>query len=260
MKIKLLALLLVVGNFATAQPKIADIGFGIKPGDSKGLYSFNFSFNRTEATEAAPGGYLWSANHVLFKDGRLYSKPSFEANLGNVDSSPNNILLALPVQYTIKLGKGQSLFFDVAPSFNASNKLDTGLYYVEAGPKYLIYDTDNNFGYFFLAEALFQSGKRYNVESNDLFNRYVGIVTAKLLLIQNDDKTHRLELASSYKAYAIDGDALAPEKNLHLFSFTTSYKFKNLPIGLNLKYINGYEQPLFKRMEAWTFGIAFYQR
>jgi hypothetical protein len=260
-KIALLTLLLLsIYNLLIGQTKIADLGFGIKPGNEKGIFSFSFSFNRTEATEEDAGGYLWSKNPVLGKHDRVYLKPSAEANLGNVESSPNNILLELPLQYTIKTKPGRSFFFDLAPAFNASNTLDTGLYYIETGPQYLIYNTSNSVGFFVLPEFLFQLGKRYNKTVDNIFYRFTPSLQTSLLLVQNEDKTHRLEITTSIKLFFVDNDKLAPKNSMHLFSGSASYKLKNVPIGFTFKYINGYDQPLFKKLNAFTFGVSFYKK
>ncbi len=260
-KIIILALtILPLSNIVIAQTKIADLGFGIKPGNEKGIFSFNFSFNRTEATEEEAGGYLWSKNKVFGKHDRIYIKPSAEANLGNIESSPNNILLEVPLQYTVKTRPGQSFFYDIAPAFNASNTLDTGLYYIETGPKYLIFNIHSPIGFFILPEFLIQIGKRYNKSVDEVFIRYTPSLKASLLLVQNEDKTHRLEITASIKLFFINNDKLAPKDDMHLFSGSLTYKLKNKLIGFSLKYINGYDQPLFKKMNAFTFGVAFYKK
>jgi hypothetical protein len=78
--------------------------------------------------------------------------------------------------------------------------------------------------------------------------------------VQNEDKTHRLEITASIRFFIVNNDKLTPRNDMHLFMGSISYKLKNKFMGFSLKYISGYDQPLFKKLNAFTFGIAFYKK
>lgn len=251
----ILTSLLILPFCILAQDKLVDLGVGINPQKPGSVFTFDFSFNRTPSEDPKSGSYIWSKPNVFFKDTTdiLAIKPSAEANFGNSQSSQNDFLFEMGFDYSKKIGKTTRLFGELAPAFNSNKNLDTSLYYGNIGFKVLFHNYPSNVPFYIVSGLNFHLGQRIEAPTKDAFYRLVPSIKLSLKLFNE-----RLSLTSEGKVFILSRDELISNGSYGFVSMHANYMI-NKTIGISVKYVNGYDQPTFRKIEAITLGFSIYK-
>lgn len=256
MKVKKLALILLfIPIISRAQDKLVDFGVGINPTKKTNVLSFSFAFNRTPSADAESGPYFWTAKNIFFKDTTdiLALKPSAEANFGNVESSQNNFLFETGLDYSKILGRTTRIFAELVPAFNSNKNLDTSLYYGNLGIKFLYHNYPSKIPFYIVPSLNFHSGQRIESSSKNLFYRIVPSVKTSAKFFKK-----KLTFSVEAKTFFIFNDSEIPNGSYALLNTSINFMI-NKSIGISAKYVNGYDQPIFKKIEAITLGFSIYR-
>jgi hypothetical protein len=248
-------LFILVPIISNAQEKLIDFGVGVNPQKSSAAFSFNFSFNRIPSADTKPGPYLWTTKNLFSKDTSdiLAIKPSAEGNFGNVESSPNNFLFELGLDYAKKLGRTTRIFIELAPTFNSNKDLDTLLFYGDLGSKFLFHNYPSKVPLYVLPSLNFNVGERFESSESNIFYRIVpGFITSIKFFKE------RLALSIDAKIFFIFNDSKIVTGGYPLANCSLTYKFLKI-LGMSFKYMYGYDQPSFKKKEAITLGFTIYR-
>lgn len=263
MKLSIVLLFVIVIYYPLySQDKLATLGIGcdFESDSSKTAISLNFTFNRIIASSGKAGIYLWSTTNTIFHDMLIDNNkgdivalvPSIDVNLGNVTSSPNNVLLEVGLTYSKPIDRTCNFLVNIAPAFTSDKNFDTSLYYGDLGVG-LYYGIFPSIVSFYVVPAInFNLGRRFETNSTT-FYRIVPRLDFSIQFFKSE-----LIVESNSKLYIINNDNAIANGVYHYTSTNINYMLTN-NVGLSLAYINGYEEPLFTKMNALTFGIAFYK-
>lgn len=246
----------IIVSAAFCQEKLVDIGTGIKFNPDSIAFSLSFSFNRTASSESEQGPYIivhkgFTRNHVWAL------KPSFESNIGSgTTSSPDNIDLDLGFQYNMHLAKTSILLVNFAPTASCDKDFTTALMYPSLGIKYLYYyyGVSRQFRFYVLPGFNFDYGKR-RTNSSMLPPFY----RANLSLQIQTTLASCLDIGLNSQIYKIKNDTtVIADGTYGNMALSATYRFAK-KFGLTTKYSLGYNQPLFKKINTLTIGLAWYR-
>jgi hypothetical protein len=263
------------------QEKLADVGVGYDFTQESKAFNLSVTFNRTQSADAEPGPYLkvFRLSDVVFG-----IRPSAQADFGkDVESSPNNVLASIGIESQHRLGTNYVLIPELDITGSSDKSFSTGLVYGDAGVKYLYYNNPSTPRFSILPSLHFNYGQRVtDVGTPNAFQRVVAALTTSFSIGDNVSKKNKIYVRKDDTCFIEETETTTKFKERVTFSLTaTVYSIKNDTsvisngtygnlsfsvdvcltddFGLSGKYVVGREQPLFKKMNAVAFGIAFFR-
>jgi len=243
-----------LSSVSLSQDKLLDLGFGVETSKKKNVFSFYLSFNRIPGTNSKSGTYLCSKQNILFTNDLLSIKPSMETSFGNVESSPNNVLVEIGLEYYKKLAKTSGFYLELSPAFCSNKNLDTSIFYGDIGIKYLKYNHPSKIAYYILPSFNFHIGKRIQSEGSGQFYRF-----EPRLILSINFFNDIMVLYTDSKISFISKEPDIADGSYHLFNAALDIALKKKLLALSIKYTNGYDQPSYKKISAITLGFSIYK-
>jgi hypothetical protein len=257
--------------YSISQDKILSIGYSknFVNKDSTN-FSVTMDLNRVPGKTEAAGSY-YPVNKPFFSTALdFYIKPTADVNLGSyTTSAPNNISVGLPIGLVYEFPKVQSGYFALGLEFSSDlvsdKKLDQYLYYFSPGVtfNYTFYDSSRFLNQIdFGIGAYYSSGTRMQdikVKEKNKYNKFYLPVSLSFNLFKNAAKNfYRVKFSGIYKYNNVYNDdrTITTKKDRNYIVLKLDYFFVK-QLGVNITYNAGYEEPLFKKVNALSFGITF---
>ncbi|RAV98881.1 hypothetical protein [Pseudochryseolinea flava] len=256
-------ILLTVASSAIAQERIFSIGYGkaLINNDSS-TYTISIDLNRVPGSNEKGNGYFFVNERIDSTRWGYYAKPTADINLGSgTSAAPNNVSvgLAFGLAYDFKESKiGIASFcLEMSPDFVGDKTLRNSLKYLSLTPCFQVDNTWDGISIFLGAGFSYSLGKRSILDELDhAYSRTSVPVSMKLRAFNfAEGEKMRLHLSATYKFNKVFNDIEVNERSFDFFNVKTDfYLLKNLAV--NFTYNCGFEEPLFKENNAFSFGVT----
>lgn len=269
---------MIITTVGYSQEKIFSLGYGktFVKNDSTTI-NISFDLNRIPGQSEKAGGYYF-LNEVLGNSRwGYYIKPTMDVNIGSgVTSAPNNISVGLPVGLVYDFPKNNlgvfSWYIDGSPEIVADKAFTNNLYYFSINT-YLKYEYfDSSILLNVITGASNANGIRHQILSEEHLKDSYGRVTIPLYLklvtwnastkrvvngVEKGKDFKRISWTNSFKFNHIYSDNTVVNQEDNYTFFSSKLDFYITPnFGINITYFNGNEEPIFKRTNSITFGVA----
>lgn len=263
-----LSVLLLCSATAKGQDRIISFGYS-KNFVSKDSSNFalQIDINRVPGkTETGGGYYIVNESFSTDSDWGYYIKPTADVNVGTyTTSAPNNISIGLPIGISYdppKFSRGLFIFSgELVPDLVADKSFQSYLYYLSAGlvAQYGLVPKGSGENIDITIAGYYSRGKRIQDVKGKIkndFGKFTIPIILQLSLWRAKADFFRIKFAGTFKYNNLfKDDRLVTQQHNNYWSMKLDfYIIKKL--GLNITYNTGYEEPLFRKINALSFGIT----
>lgn len=255
--------------FVYGQESLFSFGYGktFVTTDSSTI-NLTIDLNRIPGKSESLGGIFFANEPLGGSNSKwgYYWKPTIDVNLGSgVSSAPNNIAIGTTFGFANDLSKAKAgiftFLFEISPEIIADKSFNNKLHYVSIGP-YIDYEFLQGG---FLLHALVglnnANGFRQQIEKKEYaYGRLTMPIIIKMAFWPTSHKGKdykRISLSNRVKLNKIYKDDFTITKQKNYFFNSTKFDFYFLPnVGVNFTYNYGYEEPVFKKNNAYSIGLT----
>ncbi|MGQ0740045.1 MAG: hypothetical protein ACT4OJ_13420 [Bacteroidota bacterium] len=229
-------------------------------------YTVQLDFNRNPSKSEAAGTY-WLLNEAIGGNFGVFIRPTADVNVGSGTTvAPNNISISLPagIAYdgTIK-GDIFSFSVEVFPEIVSDKSLNNHLRYISKGLGAVYSHTSHSEQFVIdISSGLYWAhGTRLRDIKSKLKNKYgrflFPVFLNSSILKSKDSSFYKIKLNAYYKynnVFKDDPNIITDKTMNYFYARLDFYVIKNL--GISIVYNNGNEEPLFKKVKSFSFGLT----